>query len=202
MRDIVEPYTNGSMRLEAVDGKYRRFLHEKEARVDHSWLLVESSRPRWVPVILDVYAIARLPMVVIAETSLAYERGPMRDDIDTEVLNELFRGFASKVRPDKVLCDTLAGRDPCEPREVHSNAVVREAVTESSTAADAAAPAHARTRHRGVSQIAIAQDDASYPTLIALASDGTLWSKRNGFDGDTWKEIPGLPPRLPIKRAP
>jgi hypothetical protein len=137
-------------------------------------------------------------MVVLAEVSLAYEPGPPRTDIDTDTIGALFGTYADMVRPDATLRDALAGIDPCEPREIASTAVVREAVT-----ADPGGAAIAKaTRRRNITHIAVAQDNETSPTLVALADDGTLWSKKNGFRSEEWSEVPGLPPGEPIKRTP
>lgn len=81
-------------------GGYAYVADGKCGIVDHSWIQLKPET------ILDVYTVGRLPMVQLVHVSAAslvrgptgpghlYQPGPMRDDIDEAVVNDLAAQFA------------------------------------------------------------------------------------------------------------
>lgn len=85
----INPMLGLGLAFDVVDGKY--------GSVDHTWLVYAQGRG-----ILDVYAIGRVPMVQVVETTALlpersyYRPGPTRKDIRHEQVAELLRFFRSR----------------------------------------------------------------------------------------------------------
>lgn len=81
--DVIEK--SFDVRVAVLDGHY--------GPVEHSWLLLQSRDPKKMHVILDPYAVGRLPPVQLVSVNLGhaalYRVGNQRDDIRAEVLLEL-----------------------------------------------------------------------------------------------------------------
>jgi hypothetical protein len=88
--------TGKSLDLAVVDGRY--------GAVEHSWLQLSPTLPTRRCPILDVYAVGRLPIVQLVDTSFwpqcLYEGGERRTDIDSIVVERLV-GVLSKAFPPR-----------------------------------------------------------------------------------------------------
>lgn len=119
----LHPLLEESCAIAVVDGWYHRTRSQFS---DHSWIEL---RPHPTPgrvFVLDVYSVARLPMVTLVEKIAIYETRNARADVREDVLDILDRAEVHDLYPDRTLRDALAGRDP---KEVRGSAVVREVVT-------------------------------------------------------------------------